>query len=242
VGHGNAERCVHRSIVHSCRFVVPQHLLRQIALMSVALQTFAIVPAAGKSARMGTAKLLLPWQGRALIDHLLDAWQRSRVQRIVVVCREDDRALRDHLAGHNVELVLPSVAPPQMKDSVCAALVHVRDHYAPQKSDAWLLAPADLPQLSPCVIDQVLAAGQAAPGATIVPRAAGRRGHPVLFPWALHEAVLALGSDQGVNSLLDRGPLRYVETAEAGSWRDVDHPDDYHRLAQEKPPDAPPGR
>ena len=55
-------------------------------------------------------------------------------------------------------LVLPSTPPPQMKDSVQAALVHIADRYAPEANAAWLLAPADLPQLSPRVIDQVLAA------------------------------------------------------------------------------------
>src|ERR1043165_1578126 len=54
---------------------------------------FALVPAAGYSVRMGEPKLLLPVAGRPLIEHTLEAWQRSQVDRIVVVIRPGDQAL-----------------------------------------------------------------------------------------------------------------------------------------------------
>jgi molybdenum cofactor cytidylyltransferase len=213
--------------------------MSQVSLPSslLARLTFAIVPAAGRSVRMGTGKLLLPWRGRPLIDHLLDAWRSSRVGRVVVVARADDDALLAHLRGHDVDLVVPATAPPEMKDSVCAALDHIRDRYRPKPLDVWLLAPADLPQLSSRVIDQVLAAAATGGGAIIVPRSGERRGHPVAFPWSLHEAVLTLGPDQGVNSLLDeRFPTLYIETAEPAGGDDIDRPDDFQRLQTLDPP------
>ena len=57
----------------------------------------AIIPAAGLSRRMGEPKLLKQFEGTPLINHVLDAWLASGVQRIVVVVREDNKVLREHL-------------------------------------------------------------------------------------------------------------------------------------------------
>jgi CTP:molybdopterin cytidylyltransferase MocA len=166
-----------------------------------------------------------------LIDHLLTAWQASRVGRIIVVARSDDDKLLAHLQGRGLDLVVPPLAPPEMKDSVAAALVHIRSHYQPRPEDLWLLAPADLPQLNPHVIDQVLDAAMSAAGAIVVPQAGPRRGHPVAFPWSLHEEVGRLGPNQGVNALL-RGehPVQVVEVSALEGWIDIDRPEDYRRL------------
>jgi molybdenum cofactor cytidylyltransferase len=56
-------------------------------------RSFAIVPAAGRSARMGAPKLLLPLGDRPVIDWVLAAWTASRVTRTVVVVRADDAPL-----------------------------------------------------------------------------------------------------------------------------------------------------
>ncbi|HMP05911.1 MAG TPA: NTP transferase domain-containing protein, partial [Lacipirellulaceae bacterium] len=67
-------------------------------------RSFAIVPAAGRSVRMGAPKLLLPVAGRPLIDHVLAAWSASRSTRIVVVVRGDDHALATRCRQFPVEL------------------------------------------------------------------------------------------------------------------------------------------
>ena len=209
------------------------------AVMSTHFQSFAIVPAAGRSVRMGTAKLLLPWQGRPLIAHVIAAWRQSRVGRIAVVARRDDQPLIAYLQGEDVDLVLPPTPPPQMKDSVQAALVHLADRYAPVANAAWLLAPADLPQLNPRVINHVLSAVPTRVDSIIVPSFQGQRGHPVRFPWSLHAAVLGLGPDQGVNALLKQYPVQEVETNLPGEEMDIDRPEDYRRLqAQQREVDA----
>jgi molybdenum cofactor cytidylyltransferase len=117
-----------------------------------------------------------------------------------------------------------------MKDSVQAALVHIRDRYQPHPHDAWLLAPADLPRLSPAVINQLLAAYRAAPCEVLVPCWQQQRGHPVLFAWRQHEAVFRLAADQGVNVLLDEVAVRELPTSDPSSWSDVDRPEDLRRL------------
>src|SRR5207249_3730723 len=95
--------------------------------------------------------------------------------------------------------------PPDMKASLQAALKHIERQHAPNRSDAFLVAPADMPRLSTAIIDRLVERHAAGQEATIlVPTIAGRRGHPVLFPWSLAEEVFALAADEGLNVLVEK--------------------------------------
>lgn len=191
-------------------------------------RSFAIVPAAGRSRRMGQDKLLLPWRDATVIESLLAAWRAGGVDEIVVVTRRDQTQLQS-LCG-DATIVTPAIAPPEMKDSVGAAMDHIRDSFAPRDSDVWLLAPADMPQLDAKVVKQVLNLHDPASPTILVPTSDGKRGHPVLFPWTCAASVELLSAEEGVNKLLDRFPVREFDCAAPGIHDDLDTPDDFERL------------
>ena len=195
---------------------------------------YAIIPAAGHSRRMGQPKLLMPWGEMTMIEHVLEIWNASRIQRAIVVVRPDDDALKAVCQRANVDLVVPPVAPADMKQSVQFGLDHIARHFQPDLSDAWLLAPADMPGIRVSTIDQVIAhyaeySGKGRSG-IIVPTFNGKRGHPVLFPWSLSELVSQLGENEGLNALVKRSECEEVETHDPGCVRDIDSPDDYRRF------------
>jgi molybdenum cofactor cytidylyltransferase len=203
-------------------------------------RSFAIVPAAGHSIRMGQPKLLLPLEGKPLIAHTLKAWKTCGVDRIVVVVRAGDESLAaavESLRIPSVDLVRPSIDPPDMKASVQAALCHLADRYAPASDDCFLVAPADIPRISSQIIAHLLLEGIRRPGKIVVPTINGRRGHPVLFPWPLAGAVHALKSDEGLNAIVDRGPTDLVACDQFSGVRepfaDIDTPEEYRRLSGE---------
>jgi molybdenum cofactor cytidylyltransferase len=196
---------------------------------------FAIIPAAGSSTRMGAPKLLLPMDGGTMIEKTLAAWKASRVDKIVVVVRAEDQELAAVCRSHGAEVVIPSAAPPEMKDSVQYGLRHIETNFAPTKDDAWLLAPADIPGLSPRIIKVLAAAFQSGEKSILVPTLVGKRGHPVLFPWTLASEVFSLRADEGLNVLRQRHesrevPCDSVEPAGETAFRDIDTPEDYQRL------------
>lgn len=207
------------------------------------IRTFAILPAAGRSVRIGRPKLLLPLaDGRSLVEHVLGAWRASQTSAIVVVVRGDDVALAERCRGERTTVVQPEVDPSDMKASIAAGLDYVRAEHAPRADDAWLVAPADMPLLPAAAIDAVIAAyheccrgvvpvGAAIPRPSlVVPYCRGRRGHPVLFPWSLAAAVAKLATDEGLNRLLERYPSLAVDVADEGILNDVDTAEDYARL------------
>ena len=194
------------------------------------MQTFAVIPAAGRSQRMGRPKLLLPWGDSTVIEHVLAAWRDSPVHRVVMVVHPDDGELADVARRCQATVVRPEVPPAEMKESVRIALEHVAAEFAPAADDAWLLAPADMPTLDRATIDRLVAAYQTAEPAIWVPRFEGRRGHPVLFPWPLAAEVGRLGPDEGVRALLDRHPVRTISAVGASVLEDLDTPKQYEQL------------
>lgn len=204
-------------------------------------RAFAIVPAAGESRRMGgPAKLLLPLQGVPLIAHTLIAWQAAGLAPLVVV-KPGDRELAEVCRLYGAEVLMPETPPPEMKVSVQLALRYLRDRYRPPADFAWLLAPADMPRLSPAIIMRLLDEHQAgvkrsASTPILAPTSAGKRGHPVLFPWSLAEQALRLGPNDSVKTLLARNEVHEVAcddllTSAADAFADVDTPADYQRLS-----------
>jgi molybdenum cofactor cytidylyltransferase len=204
-------------------------------------RAFAIVPAAGHSVRMGQPKLLLPLEGRPLIAHTLDAWRRSGVERIVVVVRADDAALAaavQSLLVSEVDIVQPPIPPPDMKASIQAALRHILAACSPAPDDCFFVAPADMPLLSPAIIRALRNEYIREPGRIVVPVAGGRRGHPVLFPWALAASVHQLRPEEGLDALVKRDSIAEVAcehlfVKNQRPFADIDTPEEYRRLAGE---------
>jgi molybdenum cofactor cytidylyltransferase len=196
-------------------------------------RSFAIVPAAGESLRMGQPKLLLPWRGRALIEGVLIAWKSSGVRATFVVVRPDDHALAAVAEKSGAIVVRPPLPPPDMRASIAFGLGEVRRLFDPQAHDAWLVAPGDMPGLSTGVIDRLIDEHGSTPDEALVPMTGARRGHPVLFPWHWTPRLRHLEPDEGLNALMRDGLTREIDCSDLVApkhFEDVDTREDYDRL------------
>ncbi|WP_372897083.1 NTP transferase domain-containing protein [Stieleria sp.] len=195
---------------------------------------YSIVPAAGRSKRMGGAKLLLPWGDGLLIDQVLAAWTDSRVDEVVVVVRKDDQALTEACRRHRVHLVHPNDDPLEMKTSVQCALREIQTRFTPKIHDRCFIAPADVPMLSPRIIDRLIAAESDA-STIVVPEFGGKPGHPALLPWPLTAEIFELGPDEGIDRIVKRNRQLAVPFPAEQRVVDVDTPEEYERLRDALP-------
>ncbi len=197
----------------------------------LAFKSFAIVPAAGRSRRMGQPKLLLHWQNSTIIEHVLTAWQTSCVDQIIVVTHPEDDALRSICRRPGVTVLSANPPPEDMRSSIMRGVDHIRLTFSPQPGDAWLIAPADMPLLSHLAIDALLTAHVPSRPSILQPVLAdGDTGHPVLFPWELAREVANLPPDVGVNELLRRHDSKLIACPAAPAAPDIDTPQDFDRL------------
>lgn len=194
------------------------------------MKSFAIIPAAGTSQRMGQPKLMLPWQGhQLLIDAVLECWLASSVDHVVVTVHPENESLQRQCLRHDVQVLVPETPPEDMKRSILFGLNFIGRSYHPQPVDALLLAPADMPRLSPPLIDLLISNHDPTQPRLLAPQVAGRRGHPLLLPWPASSEIGQLDENQGVNALWDRLPAALLPSDQDGALVDIDTPGDYEQ-------------
>jgi molybdenum cofactor cytidylyltransferase len=192
----------------------------------------AIVPAAGRSTRMGRPKLLLPIHGKTLIAHVVTALREGGADRVVVVAppeNSDEGAAVALAARHaGAFVVTPDDRPAEMRDSIEIGLAAAAK---PTPPDRVLLAPGDAPGITPMVVATLVEASSRQPDKIVVPRCGARRGHPLILPWALAAEIASLPAGQGVNALLARHQSLVVEVPVGDSHiaDDIDSPEDFRR-------------
>ncbi len=199
--------------------------------MNQSSRLFAVIPAAGRSRRMAVPKLLLPWNGTTVIEHLLRTLARPEIAATVIVVRPDDHALQQVVRQTNAICIVPEVDPPDMRHSIELGLRAIREQFQPRDDDSWLLIPADHPLIEAAVLDGLLTRWSQRDCSILVPTFCGRRGHPTLLRWSFAAGVEQLPHDVGMNVLLRSSSELVTEwpTPHESILADLDTPEDYAR-------------
>jgi molybdenum cofactor cytidylyltransferase len=186
----------------------------------------AIVLAAGRSRRMGTQKLLLPWGDRPLIAHVVDQLLLSPVDRVLVVTGQDNQRIAQALAGRDVDLIINPDPASEMLDSVRCGL-----RAAPAQATAALVTLGDQPEITPELVARVVRAWHTSRRGIVVPTYQGRRGHPLLVSMDYARLILSAFDDCGLRGLLAAHPddIQEADFPNAGVLEDIDGPEDYRR-------------
>lgn len=195
----------------------------------------ALVPAAGRSTRMGRPKLILEIGGRTVIDRLVRSLCDGGADPVVVVGPPVDEAGADVLADQARSAGATVLRCPSMTPDMRATVEFGLGHLAGSEPlpSAILLVPGDSPGVTSGLVSQIIQTFRADPSRIIVPRSGGRRGHPVAIPWELARTIPRLPTGTGVNALLAEHAehVRMLDLEDPGAIADLDTPEDYRRWA-----------
>lgn len=186
----------------------------------------AILLAAGKSRRMGTQKLLLPFGDTTVIHHIATQVLAAPVGRLIVVVGNDATSIKEALAGLAVHFAVNPDEQGDMLSSVRAGLGAVS-----HECQGILVVLGDQPAIEPRVLAEMFQRFKSSGGGIIVPTHAGRRGHPILFASSYIDEIQRQYDGQGLRGLLEAHPADVLEVECDRSWvlADMDHPADYER-------------
>jgi len=189
-----------------------------------------VILAAGRSARMGRPKLLLPWGGTSVLGHLIRQWQALGAKQTAVVCAAGDDAIRVELdrLGFPAENRIYNPAPARgMFSSIqCAAqwtgwqgaLTH------------WAIVLGDQPQVRHETLRRVLDFSATQPDRICQPARGGHGRHPVVLT---RRVVLALANSTAATLkefLRARpGEVAFCQADDPALDVDLDWPEDYRR-------------
>lgn len=185
----------------------------------------AVVLAAGASRRMGSQKLLLPWAGKTVIEHIVDQLLLSRIDQVVIVTGHDHERLTQTLRDYPVELVYNSGYTAGMLSSVRCGI-----RVLPAACTGVLVALGDQPWLRTQTVDVLIDHFLAHPK-IVLPVHQNRRGHPLLFARQYSERVLHHYDDVGLRGLLNEyaRDVQEVPIDAEGVLLDLDVPEDYRK-------------
>jgi molybdenum cofactor cytidylyltransferase len=190
----------------------------------------AIVPAAGMSTRMGRNKLLLAFEGKALIAQAVDTLLESEVDEIIVVLGHEADKVKEKLRGKQVTFVENSNYRQGMSTSIRAGLGAVSSG-----ATAIMIYLADQPLLEPEDVNRLIGAFAEAREqgkSIVVPFFHGQRGNPVILDSSYKEAILEVVGEVGCKRVIKRNPdkVLVVEMETDHVVRDVDRIEDYEGL------------
>ena len=189
----------------------------------------AVVLAAGKSERMGQNKLLLPLNGKTVIDNVLDALSDAGIDEQVIVVgykpKEIIEAVQPRL--NKLKLTINWDYEKGMTSSFQNGLQVLR------RVDAVFLVLGDEPIFDSKVLCSMIEQMQnKRRGALIVsPIHMGKKEHPLLFHSQLFEEIFDLKGTETIREVLYRHEDKLLKI-ESPQWTvmDIDTPEDYRAV------------
>ena len=187
--------------------------------------------AAGASTRMGQPKLLLPVEGRPMVERVLGECVRSDLDDVVVVLGYQSDRIAEALGAlrmnPKVRLVMNPDYASGMSASIRTGLPEVEKDY-----DHVMIVLADMPFMNADVINLLMHRYLSSGCVMGAVRVKGRRSHPVIFGREVYPALMTLSGDTGARHLFQAPEknLCLVDLGDACDDEDIDTPEDYARL------------
>lgn len=188
----------------------------------------AIVPAAGRSSRLGRPKALLPFRGSTLIDRIASTLVAGGIDQLVVVAAPGESRLAEHCAHSDLTVAVNRSVADGMLSSIQCGLLTLSHQLA--AAATLTICPVDFPALRISTVAALLAGLHESAAPIALPRHQGRRGHPIVLSASLAGRIETLDPRLGLRQLLDLHPHREVDVDDPGVHRDLDTWRDYLEL------------
>lgn len=183
-----------------------------------------VVLAAGGSTRMEQPKPLIPFRGRPLAAHAVQAARDAGLDPVAVVVGHSAGEVGRALESLSVSIIENADWKAGQSSSLRLGLERVE-----RGSEGVVFFLADMPFVSPATVRRMVDRHRETLGPIVAPAAGPRRGNPVLFDRATFASLLALSGDTGGRVLFDRFRVEEVP-CQAAELMDIDTPDDLERL------------
>jgi len=164
----------------------------------------AIILAGGRSERLGRAKQMLPWNGRTLVEAVVEEVCRAeRLAEVLLVLRRDVAEALGKRAGERLgcaRIVFPDETGEGCAASYRSGLAALEE----SELDAVVILLADQPGVRVETIERVIAGWESSGAAIAVVRYRDREGHPLVFDRSLFTELRQLRGEKAAWKLVDR--------------------------------------
>ena len=189
-------------------------------------KSLAIILAAGASRRMGTPKALLELNGQTFLEACVSAFHQATVPSLVVVGADAELIEAKHRSLNFVRNPdWPSGQLSSVRTGLRAALA--------QGARQIFVHPVDAPRVLPSTIAMLLATLRHG-ASVVVPAHDAKVGHPLGLTGLVARGVLSSDAPTLWDYVAGLHP-KHVKVKDPGAFDNVNQPEEYRRLLEEKP-------
>ena len=195
----------------------------------------AIILAAGLSTRMGDKnKLLLDFQGKAIIQNTIESVLASEVMEVIVVNGHQKEKIQHLVDENNYPVTL--VENPNYKAGMTSS-IQTGIKSASKFADGYMICMGDMPLIETAHYNSIILAFRKAfikdQMSIAIPYFDQRRGNPVIFSAKYKDVILGHDKPEGCREIIDENSERVIEVSLTTQIRtlDVDKNEDYLALA-----------
>ncbi len=192
-------------------------------------EIWAIILAAGASTRMKRQKLLLPYNGKTIIETVVENAARSVNSNILVVLGSHREQIQEQIVNYQVKFcVNENYLNGMLSSAICGFSA------LPASAKAALIFLGDQPQIPSQVAGLVIETWLQSKKGIIMPTFHGRRGHPVLIETRYKTEIEKLDPNKGLRTLSEnfKDDVIEVECDVPEILRDIDTPEEYEEISK----------
>ena len=188
---------------------------------------YNIIPAAGKSKRMGVNKYLLPINNKSMISAVIDNLIKANLKQIYVVISKNNDIYNKIKEYNNINILINDLDSSEMADSIKVALKNINA----SDSDGILITPADIPLIKVDTIKGLIKSFIENKNKIIIPIYKGRKGHPVILP---SKIIYDLFNENTLRDVIKKhkDEILYFKVNDEGILLDIDNEDDYKKVKE----------
>ena len=193
--------------------------------------TVCLLLAAGSSSRMGSPKMLLPFNGKTFLQHAIDEIKNSNANGLVVVTGCCHQHLKGILLPQQINFVENKNWEEGMSSSIQTGTAYTIQQYP--STESIIIAVCDQPYISSSLLNELVAAKQKTGKGIIASTYNNMQGTPVLFSKKYFEQLKQLGGPYGAKKIIqghanDMSAINFPKGA-----IDIDTVEDYENLLRE---------
>ena len=154
-----------------------------------------LILAAGGSSRMGDQnKLMMPFQGKPMLNHVVNASLNSNLTQTFVVVGHQSSEIKNLVQSDDIQCVENEQWETGMASSIVAGISQLKQF------NGFLILLGDMPLVTPELINEIIVHSSA--DKIVIPIKDGLHGNPVFFGSKFRDELLTLYGDSGAKKVI----------------------------------------
>ena len=187
--------------------------------------------AAGGSSRMGKPKMLLPFNGKTLLQHTIDEVKKVNDTQLLVVTGCYHSLLKETLSSQQIDFTENESWEDGMGSSIQKGITHIMKHY--HSASNVIILVCDQPYISSSLLNELIATAHKTGKGIIASFYNDTTGTPALFDKKYFEHLALLNGKHGAKKIIQK----YKEDAATVNFPlgklDIDTNEEYEKLIAE---------